>query len=143
MPLANLFVSQFTNHKARFATGVTGILETYGWPGNVRELRNAIERAVLLSHGEVIFPEHLPMRIQQAVTKAGGPETVPAGTRLEDVERKAILQALREQNFNRTEAAKALGMSRRALLYKLHHLRELGFQVDPLPPQPAADVHPA
>jgi DNA-binding NtrC family response regulator len=136
MPLANLFISQFTNHTARFAPGVTRALEAYSWPGNVRELRNAIERAVLLSHGDVIFSEHLPARLQQGTDKTAGPETISA-TRLEDVERKAIVQALREHSFNRTEAAKALGMSRRALLYKLHQLRELGFQVDPPPPQPS------
>jgi DNA-binding NtrC family response regulator len=133
MPLANLFISQFTNHKARFAPGVTRMLEAYSWPGNVRELHNAIERAVLLSHGDVILPEHLPMRVQQTADKSAAGATV-SGTSLEELERKAILQALREHNFNRTEAAKTLGMSRRALLYKLHRLRELGFQVDPAPP---------
>jgi transcriptional regulator with PAS, ATPase and Fis domain len=138
MPLASLFVTQFTNQKARFSPSVARLMEGYKWPGNVRELRNAIERAVLLSHGEMVFPEHLPMRVQQAADKSSEQEVIQA-TRLEDVERKAILQALREHNFNRTEAAKTLGMSRRALLYKLHHLRELGFQVDP-PSSPPADT---
>jgi DNA-binding NtrC family response regulator len=138
MPLANLFVTRYTNRKARFAPGVAPLLEGYKWPGNVRELRNAIERAVLLSHGDVVFPEHLPTRVQQVADKSSEQEVIQA-TRLEDVERKAILQALREHNFNRTEAAKTLGMSRRALLYKLHRLRELGFEVDPVPTAPVVD----
>ena len=50
---------------------------------------------------------------------------------LGEIERQAIFQALRKHNFNRTETAKALGISRRALLYKLQRFRELGFQVDP------------
>jgi DNA-binding NtrC family response regulator len=50
--------------------------------------------------------------------------------RLEQVEQQAIVQALRKHNFNRTETAKALGISRRALIYKLQRLRELGYEVD-------------
>ncbi len=50
---------------------------------------------------------------------------------LEEVEREAILQALRNHNFNRTETAKALGISRRALLYKLQHFQKLGYEINP------------
>ena len=48
-----------------------------------------------------------------------------------EIERQAIFQALRKHDFNRTETAKALGISRRALNYKLQRFRELGFEVDP------------
>ena len=51
--------------------------------------------------------------------------------RLEAIECQAISQALRKHNFNRTETAKNLGISRRALLYKLQRLRQLGYEVDP------------
>jgi DNA-binding NtrC family response regulator len=129
VPLATLFLAQFTNRQAKFSPGVARFLEAYKWPGNVRELRNAIERAVLMSHGDLILPEHFPTRVQEDSTKSAERLTLQA-SRLEDLERQAILLALREHNFNRTEAAKALGLSRRALLYKLHRLRELGFQVD-------------
>ncbi len=138
IPLANLFVSQFTKGRARFAPAVTRCLEQYAWPGNVRELRNAMERATLLSRGEVILPEHLPMRVRQAALEGKGEhaaETSPAN-RLEDIERQAILQTLREHDFNRTEAARALGISRRALLYKLQRFRELGFEVGPIAHEP-------
>jgi DNA-binding NtrC family response regulator len=129
LPLANLFLAQFTNHQAKFSPGVARFLEGYKWPGNVRELRNAIERAVLMSHGDLILPEHFPARVQEDSTKSAERLTLQA-SRLEDLEREAILIALREHSFNRTETAKALGLSRRALLYKLHRLRELGFPVD-------------
>jgi DNA-binding NtrC family response regulator len=133
IPLATFFVSHFTDRRARFSADVIHSLENYKWPGNVRELRNAMERATLLSHGELILPEHLPTRLRQP----GGAPLLPADATqsgmLQNAERQTILQALREHRFNRTETAKALGISRRALLYKLQHLRELGFDVDALP----------
>jgi DNA-binding NtrC family response regulator len=130
LPLATLFLTQFTDGKAKFSPGVARFLEAYRWPGNVRELRNAIERAVLMSHGNLILPEHFPARVQEDAAKSTERLTLQA-SRLEDLEREAILLALREHRFNRTETAKALGLSRRALLYKVHRLRELGFPVDP------------
>jgi two-component system response regulator AtoC len=116
---------------------VNDCLEKYSWPGNVRELRNAMERAALLSAGELILPEHLPARVRTT------PQTAPAALepadarRLEEIERQAVLDALRKHNFNRTETAKALGISRRALLYKLQRLREQGCEVDPKPGEKA------
>jgi DNA-binding NtrC family response regulator len=92
-----------------------------------------MERAVLLSRSELILPEHLPSRVRDA---AGGQGATPSSRTTsepeswEDIERNAILQALRQHNFNRTETAKALGISRRALLYKLQRFREQGFEVE-------------
>jgi len=105
-------------------------LMSYHWPGNVRELRNAMERAALLSRGELILPEHLPSRVRAAAELPPLPEAGEA-KRLEEIEHQAILQALRTHEFNRTETAKALGISRRSLIYKLQRLREMGHQVDP------------
>ena len=130
LPLANLFVAEFGKERARFAPGVGRCLEEYRWPGNVRELRNAMERACLLAHGGLILAEQLPGRVRQATAAAADTEAARTD-RLEDIERQAILQALRDHHFNRTEAAKALGISRRALTYKTQRLRELGFSVDP------------
>ena len=130
VPLAMLFLAQFTNNQAKFSPGVARFLEAYKWPGNVRELRNAIERAVLMSRGDLILPEHFPARLQEDPTKSAE-RLVLQASRLEDLEQQAILLTLREHSFNRTETAKALGISRRALLYKLNRLRELGLQVDP------------
>jgi DNA-binding NtrC family response regulator len=130
LPLAMAFSSEFTRGKARFSAAVPDHLLRYSWPGNVRELRNAMERAALLSQGELILPEHLPARV-----RAGSPAAVVSAVgdseRLGEIERQVIVQALRNHDYNRTETAKALGISRRALLYKLQRFRELGFQVDP------------
>jgi len=131
LPLAAAFIAEFTRGRARFASSVPECLTRYSWPGNVRELRNAMERAALLSLGELILPEHLPARVR-ATHPATGPAAEPADAeRLGEIERQAIVQALRKHDFNRTETAKALGISRRALIYKLQRFRELGFEVDP------------
>jgi two-component system response regulator AtoC len=108
---------------------VADCLESYLWPGNVRELRNAMERAALLSRGDLIVAEHLPARIRPGSHSAARAEAIDAG-KLEEIEAQAVLVALRKNDFNRTATAKALGISRRAMIYKLQHLRELGHNVD-------------
>jgi two-component system response regulator AtoC len=92
-------------------------------------LRNAMERAALLSMGELILPEHLPNKVRIGAPSANAPKAAE-GEDLGELERQAIIQALRKHSFNRTETAKALGISRRALLYKLQRFRELGYDVD-------------
>jgi DNA-binding NtrC family response regulator len=128
LPLASRFISEFSKGKARFASGVADILQKYSWPGNVRELRNAMERAALLSLGELILADHLPSRVR--TTAELSPPLPSEAERLGEIERQAILTALKKHDFNRTETAKALGISRRALLYKLQRFRELGLDVD-------------
>jgi DNA-binding NtrC family response regulator len=130
LPLATACVAQLTQGRARFSAGVIECLERYSWPGNVRELRNAMERAALLSRGELILPEHLPARVIAVARQEGAPPPPASAECLEEIERQTILQTLRKHEFNRTETAKTLGISRRALLYKLQRLRELGHPVD-------------
>ena len=129
LPLANLFVAEFARGRARLAEATVACLENYPWPGNVRELRNAMERAALLSQGELILPEHLPTRVRDAVKQPVPPEAAEL-ERLEEIEREAILAALKQHNYNRTETAKALGISRRSLIYKLQRFRQLGFVIE-------------
>ncbi len=131
LPLAGLFIAEFTRGKARFSSSVAECLERYPWPGNVRELRNAMERAALLSRSELILPEHLPARVRGGADLPASAESSDP-QRLGEIERQAIFQTLRKHNFNRTETAKALGISRRALIYKLQHFREQGYEVDPV-----------
>jgi len=127
LPLANHFLAEFAKGRARLSASVTEVLENYSWPGNVRELRNAMERAALLGRAELILPEHLPARI---TAEQPAPNAPPAGN-LDEIERQTIIEALRKHNFSRTETAKALGISRRSLIYKLQRYRALGFKVDP------------
>ena len=80
------------------------------------------------STGAIKLPEHLPARLRAAV-ESPAPADLPDAPRLEEIERHAILQGLRDHQQNRTETAKALGISRRALTYKLQRFREQGFEV--------------
>jgi len=130
LPLASLFITEFTHGRARFASSVANCLERYPWPGNVRELRNAMERAALLSQSELILPDNLPARVRALAEQS--PTVEPADAeRLEEIERQAILQTLQKHSFNRTETANALGISRRALIYKIQRLKELGYEINP------------
>ena len=129
LPLANYFIAEFARNRARLAEATADCLKHYAWPGNVRELRNAIERAVLLSQSELILPEHLPAKLREAA-KLPAAALVADTQSLDVMERDAILIALQQHKHNRTETAKALGISRRALLYKLQRLREQGFQFE-------------
>jgi DNA-binding NtrC family response regulator len=129
LPLASKFIEEFARGRARFSETVSACLENYPWPGNVRELRNVMERAVLLSRSELILPDHLPTRVRDAGGNTAKPEPGEM-ERLDEIERQAILQTLRQHKSNRTETAKALGISRRALIYKLQKMRESGFPVE-------------
>jgi two-component system response regulator AtoC len=103
------------------------LLMEYPWPGNVRELENVIERALVLTAGPTIEPEHLADLV--AVPRPGAPETPPADgdlsvkRRTEELERTLIRRALERTRGNRTRAAQLLELSHRALLYKI---REYG-----------------
>jgi DNA-binding NtrC family response regulator len=130
LPLATQFIGQFSRQKSRFSATVAAGLTRYNWPGNVRELRNAMERAALLSRGEIVLPEHLPARILAAQALNATPPGGGEPRRLEEIEREAILKALRKNNYNRTETARELAISRRALTYKLQQLRAEGTPVD-------------
>ena len=90
-------------------------LEGYAWPGNVRELSNAIEHAVVMASAGRIGPEHLPERVAQA----SQPAAPGMRGRLDAAERREIVDALAASGGNQTQAAKRLGLSRRALIYKL------------------------
>ncbi len=129
LPLANQMLASLTQKRARLSSLVANCLEAYSWPGNVRELRNAMERAALLCRGDLIVPDHLPAKIRPGARALSHAETADA-IKLDEVEKQAVMQALRKNDFNRTATAKALGISRRALIYKLQRLRELGQIVD-------------
>lgn len=131
IPLAEYFAGKFSMEKPRFSVSVISCLKIYSWPGNVRELRNAMERACLISRGGIILPEHLPPRIKKIIEDRTAEEKqVSSGETMEDMERSVILKTLRDNGYNRTLTAKVLGISRRALLYKIKRYREQGYSVE-------------
>ncbi|MGC1508497.1 sigma-54-dependent Fis family transcriptional regulator [Ketobacter sp. MCCC 1A13808] len=122
----------------RLSSNAEKALQNYQFPGNVRELENILERAVTLCDDEVITPEHLQLPTDgNPVSKVGstlGDHAIPdfvEGDSLEeyltDIEKQAILKALEETRWNRTAAAKKLGMSFRSLRYRL---KKLGLDTD-------------
>jgi two-component system response regulator HydG len=92
----------------------------HGWPGNVRELENVVERAVIMTRGEMITSEEFPDALKELDKEAKEPEIdlIP-GKSLKEVEREMILRTLEETGGNRTHAARILGISRRTLQLKL------------------------
>lgn len=120
------FLDVFNQENGRsidgFSPEVMDMLATYSWPGNVRELRNVVEQMVVLSRSPRIGVRDLPVHIREAGAAAGsGP--VVAGS-LDELEKQAIRQALKEAGGNRTRAAEKLGISRRTLHRKI---AEYGF----------------
>jgi len=128
VPLARQFAVEFAGAPVRLSPQSVQHLLTHAWPGNVRELRNAIQRACLLCRGDVILPEHLPPTIAASAAAESPRDAAPG--RLSQVERATILATLEECQGNRTHAAKKLGISRRALIYKL---RAIETEADPKP----------
>jgi len=99
-------------------------LENYAFPGNVRELENILERAIAMSTGGEVRSSDIQLRPTPAGSTAApnAPNGGALGDRLEDIERDAIIKALEQTRYNKTAAAKALGMSFRALRYRIKKL---------------------
>jgi DNA-binding NtrC family response regulator len=132
--LSEHFLRKYAHRNARAATSLSAEavakLETYAWPGNVRELENVIERAAILSRGDVIQPEHLAFatrtapapRIEDLSPSSGGGVKINLDSQLEDIERRELLAALERCNGNKAEVARSLGVQRTTLYYRLKKL---------------------
>jgi DNA-binding NtrC family response regulator len=139
--LARKFVTEFARTLGRgervLSSEALSALKRQSWPGNVRELRNVIERAVLLSDGREIRPEHLSLgsaplpppapaaieEIEEVEAELEEEDAPASGGSLSDevraVERRRILEALEQCAGNQTRAAEKLGITRRALIHRL------------------------
>jgi two-component system, NtrC family, response regulator AtoC len=105
------------------AEEVLAALRRHPWPGNVRQLRNAVERAVVMSEGEVLLPQHLPPDILAPPPPSSSNGTHPSHeaplVTLDEMEQQMIRRALRESAKNVTLAAERLGIHRNTLRRKI------------------------
>ncbi|MBI4703642.1 MAG: sigma-54-dependent Fis family transcriptional regulator [Deltaproteobacteria bacterium] len=141
-PLAEHFLRKYAQRNARAATAIAADalarLEAYDWPGNVRELENAVERAAILARGDVIDAAHLSFgdrptaggspAAARAVGRSpgpadrGAPDGLSLDGRLDAIERRELLAALEQHGGNKAEVARALGIHRTTLYYRLKRL---------------------
>ncbi len=146
LPLCDAFLAEIGRGLGRPPAGVSRdarqVLIDYAWPGNVRELRNIVERAAILCDGGLITTEHLTsiaavpaaplsapvetaLQAQPAASfAASSPPPAPAGD-LSTMERTMIEQALAAARFNKSKAARALGLTRHQLYQRM---RKYGFE---------------
>ena len=93
-------------------------IQAYSWPGNVRELKHTIERACILAN-DVIEPEHLIINSLGDTEQADDSHGIPVGMRLDDIEKIAITETLKDNGGNKTDTAQQLGISVKTLYNKL------------------------
>lgn len=138
--LANHFLQRFCDQNGKDIVGIDPqalkLMQVYSWPGNVRELANAMERAVIMSLGAMVFSEDLPEPVIAGGLKEldsadfpGEEGEDPNGSesilkdKLKDYERELIRKALQKAAGSRIKAARDLGISRRSLMYKIQEYR--------------------
>jgi two-component system response regulator HydG len=140
--LASVFLRRLAERHGKTLGGYTSealaALEAYGWPGNVRELEHAVERAVVLSRGELVGELDLPEPVQQARAQGAPPVpsgsiAIPFGTPMEQIERLVIRETLRHTRGDKTLAAQLLRIGPRTIYRKLDR-DETGRLLDPSAP---------
>ena len=121
--LVDHFVGRFNHLQGKELTGISSeslrLLMDHDFPGNVRELENIIEHAFVLCQGDLIEPECLPRSVRPSSTP-GQPAPSHAAT-LEGMEKMMIVEALRRADWNRSLAARELGIHKSTLFRKIKH----------------------
>ena len=155
LPLAEHFLVRYGRTMGRqglkLSVQSNAALQNYPWPGNVRELENAMQRALLLSDGDLIEPNDIELHgsepapsfssaptstVQLAangtpLAYSSDTESTTSGAQdMDSIEREHILKVLKQVNGNRKDAVNILGLSERALRYKLKAYKEAGFLFD-------------
>ena len=122
--LADMFARRFAAESGvavpRVAPDAVQALLAHAWPGNVRELRNAIEHGVVMAEGGPITRASLPRTLRGDASAHAVAAPLPKmRDQVEEIERAALVDALASESGNRTRAATRLGISRRAVIYKM------------------------
>ena len=131
LPLTEVFLAELGPAIGRPVAGVSkeakDLLLAYPWPGNVRELKNALERAAILCDGNLITAAHLPISVSgHEASRPMGPAAAgerrafpPGGVDLESMEKEYVKEALAKARFNKSKAAKLLGLTRAQLYSRI------------------------
>ena len=126
--LAMHFLQQFAQKNGKTVKGFTpeamDRLLKHPWPGNVRELENAVERAVILMIGEYVDTQDFPATLNGKDVAINVSEYTPPTMTLNEIEHRAIVNALKTANGNKSEAARRLGITRKTLNAKIQRSEE-------------------
>src|ERR1051326_2617086 len=121
--LAEHFLGKYAEEAGNRITGITPAamskLASYHWPGNVRELENVIERSVVMCTGDRLDAADIKLDNAPRPRGAGGDFSLPPGMTLDQYEQELIREALKRADGNKSQAARALGLTRNALRYRL------------------------
>jgi two-component system NtrC family response regulator len=126
--LSEFFVRRFASELKKKIEGINPealkVLMRHNWPGNIRELENVLERSVLLADGGTVGMDDLQIGDHQAAPSGNGDRAPavkipPTGIPLEEIERQAVVEALRMSNWVQKDAAELLGISPRVMNYKI------------------------
>ncbi len=125
--LIDSFLRKFGGNKKQISKEALDILIKYNYPGNVRELENIIQRTCVLSRGELISTNDLPLNVKSLKTENNysffQPRIDDINLQVEALEKEIIQMALKETNGNQSKAAKLLNISERNLRYKLEKMK--------------------
>jgi len=133
LSLASHFIETYKREFAKQVNGISAaaekLLVNYNWPGNIRELKNVIERAIILGNEDVLAVSHLPVEITSCspTVSIGSLVTFklpPEGIDIEEVEKELIRQALENNDWNQSKAAKKLNLGVDAFRYRM---KKFGF----------------
>jgi DNA-binding NtrC family response regulator len=121
--LAQFFLEKFARESGKPAHNITPaamkMLMDFHWPGNVRELQNVIERAITLSTGSTLDVADIHIDTARRAHVESGSAVLPEGMSMEQWEEELLREALKRASGNKSQAARALGLSRNALRYRL------------------------
>jgi DNA-binding NtrC family response regulator len=128
--LVNYFITQYARQYKKDVEGVQpelmNALIHYAWPGNIRELKNSVARAVILSKGPLLSLEDFPEKVSaesRGISATQSPKIIfdipEKGVRLKDMEYELIMETLKKCDGNKSNAARQLGISRKALYEKM------------------------